>query len=143
MLVVACFPLVQGFKVPASWTHSKRFATANPQRPPDAHWGHEPSPASHRFKAFMDETKAILGCFESLGAIPRFMSRARLIFIYMVTTYWLSTARKARYSSSASSGPAVVFTISSRKISRQRARIRVTAIFIAAGVVSWLAAASA
>ena len=42
----------------------------------NAHWGHEPSWKSHRFKAFMDERKAILGRFESLGAIPRFMERA-------------------------------------------------------------------
>ena len=39
----------------------------------DAHWDHEPSPTSHRFKAFMDQRKAIPGRFESLGAIPRFM----------------------------------------------------------------------
>ena len=39
----------------------------------DAHWDHEPPRESHRFKAFMDGRKAILGRFESLGAIPLFM----------------------------------------------------------------------
>ena len=42
-------------------------------QPSDAHWDHEPSPASHRFKAFMDQRKAIPGRFESLGTLPRFM----------------------------------------------------------------------
>ena len=41
----------------------------------DVHWDHEPSPTSHRFKAFMDQRKAIPGRFESLSAIPRFMER--------------------------------------------------------------------
>ena len=50
-----------------------------------AHWDHEPSWKSHRFKAFMDERKAILGRFESLGGIPRFMERGVLRAVHFLT----------------------------------------------------------